>query len=79
METDALLHMVRDFFQISQVGIGNNNIFHFMASGSDGFFLQAADGQNLAREAELSGHGQVGFDFQTCGQGEQGRRHGDAR
>lgn len=47
--------------------------------GGEDLLLEAADGQDLAAEADLARHGNVGVDARLCHERDEGRQDGDAR
>ena len=58
VEAQLLAQLGIDFLEILLVGVGNQDVLDTHAQGRQGFLLEAADGQGLAPQINLAGHGQ---------------------
>ena len=78
MELDLLLDHRRDILKVLDIFLGNDDLENLVAMGRQGLFLEAADGQNLAAQGNLPGHGNI-LAQRPVGQGRgHGRSHSDA-
>ena len=77
-DADLLFDLVWDVRGVLAIGVGDEDGGDACAEGGEGFFLEAADGEDRAAEADFAGHGEVVADgfagVETC----EGGEHGDA-
>ena len=80
-EGEVLLHLVVHLIQVGFVVLGDEHRFHALAVGRHALFPQAADGQHVAVQGDLAGHGHITAHrdagqagHQRRGQGDTGRR-----
>src|SRR3989338_1259749 len=78
MDLHVLGDVLGEFFPILAVLGGEDDGLDAGATGGDGLFLDAADGEDLAVERDFAGHGEEGPDGGIEGQREEGGDHGDA-
>ena len=78
-DLEAVLHVVGDLGQILDVLLGDERQLDARTLGSQQLLLQASDGQHLAAQRDLAGHGHIGTHRNAGQHRHQRRGHGDTR
>ena len=77
-ELDVLLDLVVHLVQIGQVVLRDEDGLHPLAVSGHALLAEAADGQHIAVEGDLAGHGHIAPHRDAGQAGDEGRGQGDA-
>lgn len=69
--------MFGDFDEVFLIACGDDDVFCASAACGDDFFLDTADGEDVADEGDFSGHGKASGDGFLAEEGEDGGDNGD--